>query len=517
MIGVTRVGLYPLLLGMLVLLGACSVTPDPLTREEIRVRVDADRATLASYRQVAQGPMALSDAIAQALQFNLDLRTDELSRLMEEDSTMLAKLGLLPDVSGTINSNHRNRASGSLGDSAEDKPNVSRRVRVLQTQWSVLNFGVGYIAARQAANEALAAEERRRRAAAALINDVTYYFYRTLFSEQRLERLDVLDQRLDDLLDLSERLRESRLEDPLTVLNMQAGLYQLKRRISGLRRDLELSQEKLARLLNLSPDQPLRLVGLPDDRMVRLALEMDLDRAVDEALMRRPELKDFDYQARNAHLDVWRTYLGLLPDLSLTYGLNTDTSTTAAVRTWTETGARGVMQLMGLVTFPWKNERAVKNEEMVKLRRVAMSLAVMEQVRTSRVILQQITRDVGLSDRIVATNDDIVDLWGLRLPFNVTDELVRFRAEVDGILTHIERDDLLAEQQRSLGDLLMALGLPLAPEGLDLSDPAAVRRQVEAHLQGLPQRLQDLSRLREPTVEEGASAGVPPVVAKATP
>ncbi|WP_019646930.1 TolC family protein [Novispirillum itersonii] len=502
---------YPLLLGALVLLGACAVTPDPLTRDEIRARVEADRAALAVYRQPVQGPMTLTDAIARALVSNLDLRTDDLTRLMEQDSMTLAQLGLLPDMSGTINSTHRNRASGSLGDAPEDKPNTSRRVRVLQTQWSVLNFGIGYLSARQAANESLAAEERRRRAAAALINDVTYYFYRTLFSEQRMERLDVLDQRLDDLLDLSERLRESRLEDPLTILNIQAGLYQLKRRISGLRRDLEVSQEKLARLLNLPSDQPLPLIGLPDDRMVRLALGMDLDRAVDEALMRRPELRDFDYQIRNAHLDVWKTYLGLLPDLSLTYGLNTDTSSTAAVRTWTETGARGVMQLLGLITFPWKNERAANNEELLKLRRVALSLAVMEQVRTSRTILQQITRDVSLSDRIVATNDGIVDLWDLRLPFNVTDELVRFRAEVDGILTHIERDDLLAEQQRSLGDMLMALGLPLAPEVLDVTDPAAVRTQVEEHLRGLPQRLQDLARPQERQEEVSAvPAGATP-------
>lgn len=493
MTGVVRWAKYPLLLGVLGLLGACSVTPDPLSREDIRVRVEADRAAMASFRQPVQGPLTLPDAITQALVSNLDLRTDDLSRLMEEDSVMLARLGLLPDMSGSINVTNRNRASGSLSDAADDKPNTSRRVRVLQTQWSVLNFGVGYLSARQAANERLAAEERRERAAAALINDVTYYFYRTLSSEQRLQRLDVLDQRLDDLLDLSERLRESRLEDPLTVLNMQAAMYQLKRRISGLRRDLEVSQEKLARLLNVPGDQPLQLVGLPDDRMVRLALQMDLGRAVDEALMRRPELRDFDYQVRNAHLDVWKTYLGLLPDLSLTYGLNTDTSSTAAVRTWTETGARGVMQLIGLITFPWKNERAATNEQLLTLRRVAMSLAVMEQVRTSKIILQQITRDVSLSDRIVATNDGIVDLWDLRLPFNVTDELVRFRAEVDGILTHIERDDLLAEQQRSLGDLLMALGLPLAPPGLDVQDPAAVRAQVEAHLRGLPQQLQDLT------------------------
>jgi len=488
---VARWTAYPLLM-VAALLGACSVTPDPLTQGDIRARVEADIAMLASIRQPTAATFTLSEAITQALLFNLDLRTDELARLMDEDAVVLAQLGLLPDVTGTVNFTQRNRASGSNGDS--ERPNPSRRTQSLQLQWSVLDFGVSYIAARQAANESLASEERRRRAAAALVNEVTYYFYRTMFSERRLERLDALDMRLDDLLDLSEKVRESQLEDPLSMLNTQAGLYQLKRRISGLRRDLELSQEKLARLLNIPAGQPLRLVGTPNDSVVKLALGMDLDRAVDEALMRRPELRDFDYQLRNAKLDVWRTYLELMPNITGSYGGNVDTSTTSAIRTWTEKSVRGVMQLIGLVTFPWKNEQAELKERSLQLRRIAMSLAVIEQVRTSRVILQQVTRDVGLSDRIVATNDGIVEVWGVRLAFNVTDELSRFRAEVDGILTHIERDDLLAEQQRSLGDLLLAIGLPLVPEGLDLSNIDNARVQVSAHLAELPQQLQSLAR-----------------------
>lgn len=468
-------------------LGACSITPEPLSDAHIHTRVVEDRAALAKMRTPVTTPMTLTDVITRALMLNLDLRVDELTRLMESDSQVLAQLGLLPDASGNNSYTERNRPYGSAGSSEEI--NQKRRVTTLQVQWSSLDFAVAYLAARQAGNETLAAEERRRRAAGMLINELSYHFYRTLRSQDRMGRLNALDTRLDELLDLSNRLRDSHLEDPLTILGMQAGLYQVKRRVSGLRRDLELSREKLSRILNLPPDTPLHLSGSVDDVPVKLALGMNLDAAVDHALHRRPELRDFDYQLRNAGLDVWRSYIDATPNITGSYGKTTDTYTSNAVRSWNELGIRSVYRLINLVTFPWKSDKADLNVETVRLRRLAMSLAVMEQVRTSRIILEQTSRDVDLSNRIVQANDGIVEVWNLRLPFNTTDELSHFRAEVDGLLTHIDHDDLLAEQQRSLGDLLLSLGLHLAPEQLDLKNAETVHRQVQEHLAGLTEKL----------------------------
>jgi len=185
------------------LFSGCSISPQPLTEEEVKERVDADIAAIEAGAATVDGtPISLYEAIARALKYNLDHRLKVMEQALSSQQLDLARYDLLPQLTAKAGYNSRSEYDGSssmsLLDGSESLvPSTSTekdiRTADITFMWNVLDFGVSYYRARQQADRVLILEERRRKVIQNIVQDVRYAYWRAV-SAERLIKLEVLQR-----------------------------------------------------------------------------------------------------------------------------------------------------------------------------------------------------------------------------------------------------------------------------------------------------------------------------------
>ena len=79
-------------------LAACTVTPDPLTRQELSKQADSDQATMFPKKHKLTGNLSLQEAIARAVRFNLDHRAKAMEQALSLNQLKLDSYELLPTL-----------------------------------------------------------------------------------------------------------------------------------------------------------------------------------------------------------------------------------------------------------------------------------------------------------------------------------------------------------------------------------------------------------------------------------
>ena len=180
-------------------LAGCAVQPEPLTPAQTALRVETDLARLAGQRPSLAGPLTLHGAMARALLHNPEARLQVMEESLSLRQFELARLGLLPALTGRYGVETRGNAQASSSRSvqtgresltASTSNDRTRRTGSLAAVWQVLDFGVSYYGARQHSDRALIAHERRRKAVHAALAEVRRAWWRAVAAERALVRLE---------------------------------------------------------------------------------------------------------------------------------------------------------------------------------------------------------------------------------------------------------------------------------------------------------------------------------------
>ncbi len=184
-------------------LSSCAVKPIPLTTDEVRSRAQEDRAVLTQDQEPVSGPIDLYEAMARALKYNLDARVELMHKMLAQTQLDLSHYAMLPRLAANAGFDGRNNFSGGVGQSlvtgAQNlTPFTSSEKNIfsadLSLSWNVLDFGLSYIRAKQAADDVLIAEEERRRVANRVMQDVRRTYWRAVSAERILPSLTMLDE-----------------------------------------------------------------------------------------------------------------------------------------------------------------------------------------------------------------------------------------------------------------------------------------------------------------------------------
>ncbi|MBM4127510.1 MAG: TolC family protein, partial [Nitrospira sp.] len=155
-------------------LSGCAITPVPLTTDEVQSRVKEDRAVLTKDQEPLSGPMDLYDAMARALKYNLEARVELMHKMLSQAQLDLSHYAMLPRLAVNAGFDGRSNFTGGRGMSLVTgrqaiEPFTSSEKNIfsedLSLSWNVLDFGLSYIRAKQAADDVLIADEERRRVA----------------------------------------------------------------------------------------------------------------------------------------------------------------------------------------------------------------------------------------------------------------------------------------------------------------------------------------------------------------
>ena len=298
--------------------------PGPLTPEETTFRVETDLARLAANQPPLDDPLTLHGAMARALAHNLDARVRTMEQSLSMCQVELARLGLLPALTGRYGVDMRNNVQGSSSRSVESgreslsastSSDRSRRSGSLAPTWQMLDFGVSYYGAKQQSDRALIAHECRRKAVHGVLAEVRRAWWRAV------ARLAPLMDRVRAALADSERIAARQVQSPVEALRWQRALLEAVDELERQRREIRITKIELAVLVGLAPGADYAL-AVPASMPEPGPLALDADELAALALAHRPELREGHLDERIAASEVTKAMLRLLPGLELRASAN---------------------------------------------------------------------------------------------------------------------------------------------------------------------------------------------------
>ena len=481
--------------GLVLLVTGCTVIPVQLTQEEIQQRVQADLKNLTQFQEPVSRPITLYEAMARAVKFNLEARVQGLKEMVAHRQLDLAHYDLLPkvvaDAAYTGRSNFSGASSRSLTtgeQSLESSTSADKNIFTtnLTLSWDLLDFGLSYVRAEQAANDVLIAEEDKRRIANRVIQEVRSAFWKALGAERALGRLAFLDDWVTHALDEAQVIRARALETPLTSLQYERELLQAQREIQQLYQELSVARIELGELMNLEPGEPYELVmpiRMPSVSKVRESL----DTLESQALMNRPELRKVDYQKRINAKETKAAILELLPSLNVYFGGSYDSNGFLFNNNWLNYGAKVSWNLLNVFRHPVRLQVIDAQEEVLNAQSLALTMTIMTQVHVAVAQYEAALVDVKIARRYYNTQMRIAGHVHQSWSLNRLSEHLVIREKVQGLVAELRYEMALAKSEMAYANLLAAIGKDPFP--VNLSD-----EEVGALAQGLQDRWEYLGQ-----------------------
>ncbi len=183
----------------------------------------------------------------------------------------------------------------------------------------MLDFGLSFVRAQQAADDVMIAEEEKRRIAVRLVQEVRSTYWKAVSAERVLPRIQFLNDSVAKALASTQQIVDRKLQAPLTPLNYQRDLLNVQREVRRLYRELSTAKTQLASMMGLPPGTLFDLVVPPQESAIP-ASNFDTQKMEERALLLlRPELRMIDYKKRINAKEAKAVFLELFPSLKLSF------------------------------------------------------------------------------------------------------------------------------------------------------------------------------------------------------
>jgi VCBS repeat-containing protein len=459
------------------LLASCAVTPDPLGLSEGLSQGQADQKTLTEATQAPTQTITLAQAMARALLHNRERRVQMMESAMAANQLSVSRFDMLPQLAANAGYTQRDRLAASSSGVLDTNGQISRsdpptysvsaakqsETANLLLSWNILDFGLSYMRANQAADRLLIAKERERKAVNNLIQDVRSAYWRAISAQKLLKQTAHLRQRVQQALVDSRRVESMRLKNPMEALSYQRDLLDVRRSLESLYKDLLDARTTLATLMGLPPSTVFELQELNDADYKVPELKADMATLERSALALRPELMELRYQKRITESEGRAALLSLLPGLSLNTGVYKDTNDYLLYNNWTSHGATLGLNLFNVLKAPSVNDLSNAQKRLAHERRLALTAAVLGQVHLSRVALD------NAKDQYETSHDYLQVVRKIRAQVSQmrtaerSGELDLIREEMAELLADLRKDVAYAELQNSYGRIFVSAGLDPLP------------------------------------------------------
>ena len=449
------------------LTAGCAITPDPITELELKEQGSARLQRIAEVRTPVSGTLTLNQAIARAVEYNLDHRVEMYETALRKAEVNAATAEMLPSlVAGAASDNRNNPLASSSYNLVTNTQNFGfstsqderRRTADLALSWHILDFGLSYVRARQAGDKLLIAQENRRRVVQKLVEEVRTAYWRAYAADITRNRLRKLEARASRMIRLSSRLVKDRTASPITAITYRRELIEIRRTLQELQREMASAKIQLASLINERPDAKFRLARPKMGRASRL-LSSAPGRLISIAMEKRPELREVAYRRRINGKELDAALLELLPGIQLFAGANIDTNSFLLHDQWVNWGARASWNVMRLVQYPARRDVIEAQDAALAQKDLSLTLAVMTQIHVSRARIAIIQRELDTAKDYFSTQRQL--LHHIRAEFNAdrVSEQTLLREELNEAVAEIRK--LLAEAnlQSARAALATAIGI----------------------------------------------------------
>jgi len=465
------------------LTAGCAVNPKPFDDTELALQADAYQAQVTAGQEAVHGPISLYEAMARALKYNLDKRIEVMESALRLKELGLKRYDQLPQIVANAGYAGRNKYSGASSQSLITgtqslEPSTSSEKNVLtadlELSWDILDFGISYVRAKQAADEVLIAEERKRKVVNRVIEDVRTAYWRAVSAQRLTNKLRRLQGDVEHELEASREIVRRQESSPLTALTFQRELVQIKREIQSLERELRLAKYQLAALMNLSPDQPFQIV-VPHRRINPSILRIgNGKRMMRLALENRPELREVSYQRRINDQEAQIAALELLPNIKGFADVNFDSNDFLYTNDWIGWGAQASWSLLKVFSYPKRKATVEAQDELLRQRALALTMAIMTQVNVSRARYHFLRRELATASEYYGIQRKILDQIRAGARADTVSQQTLIREEMNTLVAEVKYDIAYADLQNAYANVFTSVGLD--PFGPDLAGDESVAK-----------------------------------------
>lgn len=454
----------------------CAIKPIPLTADEIQSRANEDRGVLTKDQEPLSGPVDLYEAMARALKYNLNARVELMHKMLAQTQLDLSHYAMLPRLAANAGFDGRSNFPGGRAQSLltgqqvlEDFTSAERNIfsADLSLSWNVLDFGLSYVRAKQAADDVLIADEERRRVANRIMQDVRTAYWRAVSANRILPSLKLLDEWVKNALDKAQAVQDERLTTPLVPLQYKLDLLNTQRYIQQLFRELNTAKLQLATLINLPPEQEKDLTLIvPEREGQTVQLPRDMAVLEDRALQARPELRMIDYRRRiNVH-EAKAAILEMLPSMNLQVGGNYSSNTFLFNNHWAAYAARTSWNLLNLLRYPARAKTIEAQDKVLHTQNLALTITIMSQVHVSVAQVAHAKKEVSTAALYYDTQSQIAEQTQLAWRTARLSEQAMLRERVAQVAAQLRYDAVEADLQTAWASLLAAVGEDVLPNDL---------------------------------------------------
>ena len=448
----------------------CSVMPQPLTEAEVEDYAGDKRQRVVSKQEPLSGAVTLYEAMARALKYNLDKQVQVMEVRLRDRQLRVAHYSKLPQVAANAGFSDRSNFAGgssvqilgprtvgaqSLTSSASSERDV--KSADLRFSWNILDFGLSWIRAKQAADRVLIADENRRRVINRIVEDVRTAYWRAVSSTRLLRRLRRLEGRVNRALRDMQALTKKGEASPLTTLTYERELVEIQREIRRLNGELATAKAQLAALMNEDPGAKFRVVvpsHLKQPRLIKLAP----NQMVSSALMHRSELREAAYNQRINDKEAEAAILEMLPGISLDAAPNWNSNQYLYNNNWVSWGAQASWNLMKVFSYPDREAEVRAKEDLLDRRALAVTMAIMTQVHVSRARLIHARKKFRSAQHFNYVQWRIVHQIRDALKAGKVSEQTAIREEMNGLVAQIKLDLAYVELQGAFANVYASMG-----------------------------------------------------------
>ena len=464
---------------MPLVLAACgSVSPKPFSQAEIGERVSQDVASMYKDQEVIAAPIDFHEAAARALKYNLDYKLKLMETALSRSLHDVSTYEMLPRLVAGAGYSSRNNDSGGTSVLIEPPRSVSLNPSTSQERshtmsnlsfsWNALDFGVSYLRAQQKADQVLMAEERRRKVIQNVLQDVRNSYWRAVGAQKLLPRVDGLLERVNTALERAKAIEKQGIMPQAQVLGYQRALLDAVSTLTLRRQDLELAKAELRALMSVEPGVEFTLAEQNELALPRVSVDVEkLERL---ALEKRPEIMEEWYRKRVTENDIKAAKVLLWPNINLDAGWQYDSNKYLYNSTWFDTGIRVSWNLLKLTQYPALKKAHQAQNDTDDMRRLALSMAVLTQVRVGLQRYNLSLQELKFSEESLGVDKRLLNYAQAAAKSQFDSELEVIRTEARALLGEYQLYAAYSNAQAAWGRVYNSVGLDVLPETVESHD-----------------------------------------------
>ena len=465
---------------MLGFLVACTRSPKAVSLLEAEERAKTDILKIEQIKKDNQSweenlEIDLYTAIALAIKNNKELKIKLLESALANRQLEKIKFEMLPSIATnagySASDNYTATSSATVTDDVAGSMGTSystSRQRDVNTQdigftWNALDFGLSYIRAGQNSNRYLIAEEMERKAEHNIVREVVKSYWNTLSADKLIRKYDPLLIKVNNALNDSQKIEELLLQKPMDALLYQKELLDIQRALQSQKQIFIDSRIQLGVLMGLLPNQKYKVVPTNDPLTV---LDMNLKGMEEYALVHRPELIESHYEEIISVQETKASMASLMPGLNFNAAWTHSSNDYLMNKTNFEYGSTMGANLLNIYLYPKIKKFNETNTEVIKEKRLALSMAVLSQVHLANIDYAMALEEYDTAERYYQVSRKITQQIKNAQKIARFGNLELIREQASLLVGELRYDIAYSKLQHAIGKIYASVGLDVTKENV---------------------------------------------------